>query len=352
MLLASCLTVFEAISQNSRPQEPLEPFSYQTEELSFKNKKDSVMLAGTLTYPMEGSKFPAVVLLSGSGPQNRNSEYLDHKPFLVIADYLTKNGVAVLRFDDRGTGLSEGNHNQTSLEGLVNDAESAFEYLKSRPEIDRSKVGLIGHSLGGLIATIIASDNKGVSFVILLASPGMRGDKLMLLQKEQMERKMGVSESVIAVGQQNMRGAYDLVLKSGQDLAQLEQELFEYYNGLFGQRVSEEVLKSLSKKLSIPWTVDFIKLEPKEYLQKLRCPVLALNGSKDMQVPAEENLAAIAENLEGLNMANQEVGELKGLNHLFQECKTGLPDEYAKIEQTISPIVLNFMLGWIRALSN
>ena len=186
---------FNLHSQNNRPQEPKAPFDYEIENVEFRNNLDSISLAGTLTYPKTKSDFPAVILISGSGPQDRNSELMNHKPFLVIADYLTKRGIAVLRIDDRGTGKSEGNYNETGLNGFVNDTKSAFEFLKTRKEINHSKIGLIGHSLGGVIAPIIASDNEDISFIVLLAGSGLRGDKLMLLQKKLMEQKMGVPEA-------------------------------------------------------------------------------------------------------------------------------------------------------------
>ena len=156
-------------AQDKKPQEPVGPFPYVSEDIKFKNEIDSVMLAGTLTMPAEGDNFPVAVLISGSGPQDRNSELLGHKPFLVIADYLTRQGLAVLRVDDRGTADSEGEYNETGLDGFVRDTEFAVSYLKTRKEINQAQIGLIGHSLGGIIAPMIASKSQDIGFVIMLA---------------------------------------------------------------------------------------------------------------------------------------------------------------------------------------
>ncbi len=336
-------------AQNNRSQEPQEPFEYMTEDVTFKNKTDGISLAGTLTYPRKGTNFSAVILISGSGPQDRNSELMNHKPFLVIADYLTKNGIAVLRVDDRGVGKSEGNYNETGLNGFVNDTKSAVDFLKTREEINHSEIGLIGHSLGGVIAPIVASDkNTGISFIILLAGSGIRGDKLMLLQKEKIERKMGVPEIGITQGQKNMQGAYDIILKSDEDKTRLQEELKKYFTKIFGTVLPESNILSLSEQMSIPWLRDFIKFDPQISLSKTKCPVLAINGENDLQVPAKENLEKIEQILRENGNKNIETIQFENLNHLFQESKTGLPNEYAQIEQTFSPKVLEAMTQWIK----
>ncbi len=332
--------------QTNRPQEPKAPFSYHSEEITFKNETDNVLLAGTFTYPKVGGNFPVVVLISGSGPQNRDSEIAGHKPFLVIADYLTKNGIAVLRVDDRGTGKSEGDHNQTSLEGFARDAESALKYLASRKEINNSKMGLVGHSLGGVIAPIVASRSKEVAFIVLLSGTGLRGDKLMLLQKEKMERKMSAPETTIAMGQQNMKGAYDLILKT-EDLTKLQVDLKNYFTSVFGAALPENYIDKLSEQFSSPWLSDFIKFDPETSLSKTKCPVLALNGTNDLQVPAKENLEAIERILKGNGNTEVQAIALERLNHLFQESKTGLLNEYATIEQTFAPEALKIIGSWI-----
>lgn len=251
-LIITTIISFNLHSQNNRPQEPKKPLEYTSKKVVFKNNLDSISLAGTLTYPKMGSDFPAVILISGSGPQDRNSELMNHKPFLVIADYLTKSGIAVLRVDDRGVGESEGNHNETGLKGFVNDTKSAFEFLKNRKKINPSKIGLIGHSLGGVIAPIIASENEDISFIVLLAGSGIRGDKLMLLQKELIERKMSVPEIGITQGQNNMKGAYEIILNSDSNKVQLQTDLRNYFTKVFGAMLPENQIQNLSEQMSIP----------------------------------------------------------------------------------------------------
>ena len=343
----STIISFNLYAQN-RPQEPKEPFGYHIENVSFKNSLDSVSLAGTLTYPEKGSNFPAVILISGSGPQDRNSELMDHKPFLVIADYLTNRGIAVLRVDDRGTGESKGNYNETGLNGFVNDTKSAFEFLKTHNKINSSQIGLIGHSLGGIIAPIVASENSDISFIILLAGSGVRGDKLMLLQKEQIERKMGVPEVAITQGQINMKGAYDIIVNQDLNKVQLQAELQKYFMKKFGAALPKNQIKNIATQMSYPWFADFIRCDPKTSLSKVNCPVLALNGGKDLQVPAEENLEAIKIILEENGNKAIKTIQLEGLNHLFQESETGLPNEYAEISQSFSPKALKIIEGWIK----
>ena len=346
--IISTIISFTFYAQNNRPQEPKEPFEYNIENVNFKNDLDGISLAGTLTYSEKGSNFPAVILISGSGPQDRNSEIMNHKPFLVIADYLTKRGIAVLRVDDRGTGESEGNHNETGLNGFVNDTKSAFEFLKTHNKINPSKIGLIGHSLGGVIAPIVASENSDISFIVLLAGSGIRGDKLMLLQKEKIERKMGVPEVGIIQGQNNMKGAYDIILKSDNNRAKLETELKNYFTLIFGTMLPENQIQTLSEQLSIPWLADFIKFDPETSLSKTKCSVLAINGSNDLQVPPNENLENIEKILKENGNKDVETIQFEKLNHLFQESETGLPNEYATIEQTFSPRVLDEMAKWIK----
>jgi len=336
-------------AQIKKPQEPKAPFNYFSEDIVFKNEIDNISLSGTYTYPKTGKNFPAVILISGSGPQDRDSEMLGHKPFLIIADHLTNNGIAVLRVDDRGTGESEGIYNNTGLNGFVNDTKSALDYLRSRDDTNSKKIGLIGHSLGGVIAPIIASNTDVVTFIVMLAGSGIRGDQLMLLQKEQLERKMFVPEPAITIGQNNMRGVYDIILTSTSDKEKLQTDLKEKLNTIFGTMLPENQIDLLSQQLSFPWLTDFIKFDPKESLSKTKCPVLALNGSNDLQVPAKENLQAIKKILTKSGNDNFKTMEIENLNHLFQESETGLPAEYVTIEQTFSPKVLEIMTTWIKS---
>jgi len=334
-------------SQQKRPQEPVAPFPYLAEDITYKNEIDNINLAGTLTLPKEGADFPAVILISGSGPQDRNSEIYGHKSFLVIADYLTRNGIAVLRVDDRGVGKSKGVYNESSLDGFKRDTEYAIKYLKTRKEINCLKIGLIGHSLGGVIAPMIASESKDINYIILLAGSGIRGDKLMLLQKEVLERKMGASEAAISVGQKNIGGAYEIILKSTAKDNSLKMDLNNYFTKIFGTVLPKAQIDQLSQQLSLPWFSDFIKYDPQKSLSKVKCPVLALNGSNDMQVPSKENLKAIETAIKKNGNNDIKTIELSKLNHLFQESETGLPNEYGSIEQTFSPEALKIMGDWI-----
>jgi len=339
-------SVFLSRAQN-RPQEPKAPFSYQSEEVEFTNNNDGIKLAGTFTYPSEGENFLAAVLISGSGAQDRNSELLMHKPFLVIADYLTKNGIAVLRVDDRGIGKSEGDYSLASLNDFVEDNKAALAYLRTRKEVNVNKIGVAGHSLGGVIAPIIASEDKELNFIILLAGTGMRGDQLMLLQKKLIEEKMGVSAVVVENGQKDIGGAYEIILASKEYSPKVEKKLKKHFKETMGNQLSSEMIGAIAHQLSYPWLFDFIRFNPATALRITDCAVLALNGDKDVQVPADENLKIIEESLKEGGNQNVSIQKIEGLNHLFQECKTGLPQEYGMIEQTFSPEVLEIMKDWI-----
>jgi len=339
----------------NRPQEPAKPYPYYTEDVHFVNKNGNFVLAGTLTMPRETGVFPAVILITGSGPQNRDEEILGHKPFLVIADYLTRNGIAVLRCDDRGTNESKGNFKGATSLDFSTDVEAALDFLLTRKEIDKSKIGLIGHSEGGMIAPMVAVRRKEVSFIVLLAGPGISGKRILLSQEALIGRVSGEREDVIRDMTSVNNTAYDLVAGS-HDLDTLKKELTAYYSDRLkadttfagtagadqGQFVAEQV-----KQLATPWMKYFIQYDPAPTLGKVKCPVLALDGSKDLQVPPEIDLAAIKTALD--KGGNKEVTtvELPNLNHLFQECKTGSPTEYAQIEQTFSPLALDAMTKWI-----
>lgn len=337
-----------------RPQEPVKPYPYYSEDVKFENGKARITLAGTLTLPGKEGNYPAVILISGSGPQNRDEELLGHKPFLVLADHLTKNGIAVLRFDDRGTGESTGDFKAAITSDFASDAEAAIKFLQTRKEINPKKIGLIGHSEGGIIAPMVASESKAVSFIVLLAGTGIPGNELLLMQKELIERASGVSDAEIEKGQRINSGAFELVIKST-DTEKLKEELTDYLKPFLKDSpdskptgMSEEDFINVQvNQLTTPWMQNFIRYNPAISLKKVKCPVLAINGEKDLQVPPEINLKSIKYELEKGGNKQVTVKELPNLNHLFQECKTGSPDEYAGIEQTFSPLALAEITTWI-----
>jgi fermentation-respiration switch protein FrsA (DUF1100 family) len=338
-----------------RPQEPVKPYPYYSEDVTFSNSKDSILLAGTLTLPKKSGKFPVVVLITGSGPQNRDEELMGHKPFLVLADYLTRNGIAVLRYDDRGTFASKGNFATATTNDLATDVLSAVNYLKTRKEIDKKKIGLIGHSEGGIIAPIIATKCKDIGFIVMMAGTGIKGSELLLLQQELIGRASGVKEENLKMTAELNRDIYKLVDKY-ENTDTLKLKVTDYLTAKSKELPASEIMKGSSvnefidiqtKQLINPWMLYFIKYNPSSALEQVTCPVLAINGSKDLQVPANVNLPAIDKALKKAGNNVSTLKELPNLNHLFQECKTGLPKEYVEIDQTISPIALNEILKWI-----
>lgn len=329
----------------ARPQEPKKPYPYQEEEVSFENTADKVTLAGTLTMPQGKGPFPVVILISGSGQQNRDEELMGHKPFLVLADHLTKNGIAVLRYDDRGVSGSTGDFKSATSVDFSMDVGAAFEYLKNRKEISKKHIGLIGHSEGGMIAPMVAARNKEVSFIVLLAGPGVTGERILLSQQRLIAKASGATDVMLDQSEKINKGAFEIV-KNTDDVEQMKADLSTYLkaNGLPDNAISASL-----NQMTSPWMKFFMTFDPATALQKVRCPVLALNGEKDLQVPARENLDAIQSALSKNKKVT--VKELAGLNHLFQECTTGLPYEYGQIEQTFSLNALSEVSGWINSIA-
>lgn len=331
----------------NRPQEPNPPFNYYSENITF-NTTDNLKLKGTLTLPNKDGKFPTVIIISGSGPQNRDGEMYGHKPYFVIADELTKKGIGVLRFDERGVGKSEGNFETSTIDIQSADIKSAIKYLKTRKEVNNKKIGLLGHSIGGIVAPKVTFENKSINFIILLAAPGVNGDELMLSQKAAMEKAMGISEIQISQGQKLVKGAYDIIVNSDLDKKTLKDSINSFYINKYGKMFPENLREALIEQMTGNETLSLIKSKPSEYLEKIKCPVLAINGDKDFQVPAKENLSAIKTSIEKKGNNKVTVVELENLNHLFQESNTGMSNEYAEIEQTISPKVLELITDWIK----
>ncbi|WP_136465226.1 alpha/beta hydrolase family protein [Flagellimonas onchidii] len=343
-------------SSVNRPQEPKKPYPYHTEDVTFKNTRANITLAGTLSMPSKEGKFPAVVLITGSGPQDRNEEIVGHKPFLIISDYLTRRGLAVLRFDDRGFGKSTGDFSKATSADFATDVSSAVTYLKTRKEINETKIGLIGHSEGGLIAPMVAAESKDVDFIVLLAGTGIAGNELLSLQGKLIEKASGVSEEKIKISGE-IRDKMIVMTMASDNLEMLKDELRTYLDkelqnelskSLIPQGMTKERFISLQVDfMATPWMVYFLRHDPATILEKVDCAVLAVNGGKDLQVPPKENLSAIEAALRKHGNEKITLIEFPNLNHLFQKCETGAPTEYGVIEQTFSPIALEEISSWI-----
>lgn len=343
-----------------RPQEPRPPFPYKEEEVQFKQKSQGFTLGGTLTVPEGEGPFPSVILVSGSGSQNRDEEIFGHKPFWVMADHLSRKGIAVLRYDDRGVAASGGTASGATSADHALDARSAVEYLLTRNEIDPSKIGIVGHSEGGMIAFMLAAEHKDISFIVSLAGPGVDGKTILLEQSEYISRLSGLSASIIEDNQIVMGEAYEL-LKSNETHEVWGEKLIEFASHFYASKTdrqySDEQIERGKNNLlnSIPqasyaWMRYFVMFDPAPLFPSIECPVLALNGGKDCQVLAEKNINAIKEGLQSAGNKELTAMILPGLNHLFQNCETGLPAEYNQIEETFDPTALELISGWILQL--
>jgi pimeloyl-ACP methyl ester carboxylesterase len=337
-----------------RPQHPKPPYPYLEEEVTFKNQIDNVQLAGTLTLPGKDSKYPVAILISGSGQQDRNSTIMGHQPFHVIADHLTRVGIAVLRFDDRGVGKSTGDPSQATSANFAEDVRAAVKYLQGRKEIIKEQIGMIGHSEGGVIAPMVASGTKDIGFMVLLAGPGVPGDELLIAQTEALARAANASAEDIKSMTVLNRKIYDVAKEqTGSELENTLKKIFdEEYNKLPAnarpaKEDFDETIKQQIATVNTPWFQYFVKYDPASALAGVKCPVLVLNGGKDLQVPAEQNTNAIRTNLEKAGNDRVRVRIFPELNHLFQEAKTGAVEEYGEIEQTFSPVALDMIGSWI-----
>ena len=350
----------EIVKAPVRPQTPIPPFPYRVEEVSFRNEADGVQLAGTLTIPSTDHPCPAVVMISGSGPQDRDETLLDHKPFWVIADHLSRHGIAVLRFDDRGTGASNGDFSAATSENFALDVEAAFDHLTRDTRIAASSIGLIGHSEGGIIAPMVAARRNDVAFVILLAGTGVNGREILLSQGQLILRAAGVTdETLLNIQRTTQLAMIDTVLESASDATQDEliaAALKRLTESLPEESIPEGSLKETVsagiQRVQSPWFRFFLTYEPATLLQQVQCPVLALNGEKDVQVDPRLNLPAIQAALEKGGNPRFRTVEFPALNHLFQTCTTGALSEYQTIQETISPTVLQTITDWITSVSS
>lgn len=324
-----------------RPQTPVPPFPYRSEDVHYDNpQRPGVRLAGTLTLPAGDGPFPAVLLVTGSGAQDRDQTLFEHKPFLVIADYLTRRGVAVLRVDDRGVGGSTGATPRDTTADYATDVAAGVAWLKTRREIDPRRIGLLGHSEGGVIAPLVASRDETIAFVVLLAGPGVPGADVIVEQVRALAQAAGAPTAVAEQSAQMQRGLMDLLLRT-EDEAAAREGIAAYFTGR-GAPVPDA---ATMRQLLSPWYRHYIAHDPRPALRALRMPVLALLGGKDIQVTVEQNLPALRDALQA-NPRSQIVA-LPALNHLFQTASTGGVQEYGQISETIAPAVLERIAGWI-----
>ena len=340
------------IESRVRPQTPVKPYPYNEEEVEFDNK--AIHLAGTLTWPKTGGPFAAAILLTGSGPQDRDSTLFEHKPFLVIADYLTRRGFAVLRLDDRGVGKSTGNVARSTFEDLTSDVVAATEFLRTRKEIDGQRIGLIGHSEGGMIAPMAAA-KAHAAFVVLLAGPGVPGDELLYEHGQAVLKAAHAAPNVLERQSQVQHLLFGAVL-ADRDPVKVETRLREavakFKAGLDPAEVAataglDEQMEGEIRRLLVLELQSLIRHDPKPYLIALKCPVLALIGTLDTQVTAKQNLPALAAALSQGATEDFAVVALPKLNHLFQTARTGAISEYVSIEETVAPLALETIGDWL-----
>jgi len=332
-----------------RPQTPKRPFPYIEEEVVYENKTAGIKLAGTFTFPQNGENLPVVILITGSGAQDRDETIFEHRPFLVIADFLTRNGFAVLRVDDRGVGGSEGNTSKATSEDFAGDVMAGIEFLKTRKEIDPSKIGLIGHSEGGLIAPMVATKSKDVAFIVLMAGPGIIGEQILYEQGKLIYKTAGMTDEQVQQNQKLQEAIFNIIKTETDSVKRIDRLQKTMSNGQYSMLTDDQkiAVDNQIKTVDNEWFKFFLNYDPYPTLVKLKCPVLAINGEKDLQVPPNENLAAIEKALTEGGNKNFKTMKLPGLNHLFQTCETGAIAEYMQIEETISPTVLEILQDWI-----
>jgi uncharacterized protein len=338
-----------------RPQTPKPPFPYKVEELKYKNEQAGITLAGTLTVPEGRGPYPAVILISGSGAQDRDETIFEHKPFLVLADTLTRRGIAVLRVDDRGVGGSGGSVPKSTSDDFAGDVLAGIAVLKARPDIDGRKIGLMGHSEGGIIAPMVAARSSDVAFIVMLAGTGFPGAEISVMQGRLIAKVMGASEKDLDK-QKDLQQRLFGIMKTETDPKKARTAMREALKELLSEATPEErkaagdveaFAENEIKKIESPWFRFFLTFDPRPTLEKVHCPVLALNGEKDLQVPPKEDLAEIAKALKKGGNTRVTTKELPGLNHLFQTCKTGAISEYSAIEETIAPAALKVIGDWV-----
>lgn len=358
------------IKEFKRPQTPRPPFPYKSEDVEYDNADKSIHFGATFTVPLPDPNanyfrapvYPTVLLITGSGKQDRDETIFDHKSFAVIADHLTRQGIAVLRIDDRDIGKTTGNFSTATSADFAKDVEAGLNYLKSRQDVDTGNIGLLGHSEGGMIAPMVASKRSDVKFIVLLAGPGVKISELMEQQSVDMAATAGVSAKYLEKYRLLYRDMVSTIVNEP-DTAKAFSKAVVVFNdwqkdknsflvksttGVTDEKSKAKFIEAFVKQLSTPWFNYFLKFDPSEYLAKVNCPVLALNGEKDIQVSAKQNLDAIKFALEKANNKNFKTMEIPGLNHLFQHCKKCSADEYSELEESFDPGSLNLISNWIK----
>jgi len=328
-----------------RPQTPAPPYPYDVEDVTFVNSAAGAKLAGTLTLPRTGRPCPAVLLISGVGAHDRDYSILQHRPFLVLADHLTRGGIAVLRFDDRGVGDSTGDRSQATSADYAQDVLAGIQFLKGHLEIRIDQIGLIGHSEGGTIAALAAAQSPDVAFIVMMGSPGLPGKEYNIQFEESMGRTLGQSEETIAINRTLQERVLSVVIHENVG-ALAEAKLRRIYREI-SPTTPEAKVKAAIRRFLSPWFRFNLKHNPRTTLEEVKCPVLAIIGEKDVQVPPKGNLEAIHNALVRGGNDDYKVEELPGLNHFFQIASTGSPLEYGKIRETISPRVMKLIYSWI-----
>lgn len=338
-----------------RPQTPKEPFPYSSEIITIQNKKAKVSIEGTLTLPQGEGPFSCVILISGSGPQDRNSEILMHPSFWVIADYLTRHGIAVFRYDERGVGKSTGNFSASTSYDFADDLLIVFRNLQKNKKLNKNQIGVAGHSEGGLVGAMVAAKNKNISFYISLAGPAVRGSEILLEQSKQLFIVSGKEKEYVEFEYAFRKKIFDLFhsISDSRKFAEAMRDYFEKSMVEIGEEKSKEhnISKAFAEmwimQLSSPWMKEFMSIEPANYLKKIKCPVLVMLGEKDFQVPYYQNLPVYEKVFSESKHPNYTLLKILQLNHLFQTANTGSISEYGRIEETFSPIALEAMKDWI-----
>jgi pimeloyl-ACP methyl ester carboxylesterase len=354
------------VKEQRRPQTPKPPFPYRTRDVEYWNADKTIRYGATLSYPNSDEEshaqktFPAIILITGSGQQDRDETLFGHKPFAVIADNLTKHGFLVLRVDDRGMGKSTGDFSQATSLDFAKDVEAGLDFLETLPEVDKEKIGLLGHSEGGMIAPMVADERKEVKFIVLLAGPGVPGADLLEQQSEAISLSDGRTPAEAKAGSSLTRIILDEVnknLDSATTIKNIRMRIDAWAKTIDtatlakiqsrNNLAADELIRQAMSQLGGKWFRYFIAFDPRPYLQKLHCKVLALNGSKDVQVVASYNLAGIRSSLQKSRSPEYDVIELPGLNHLFQSCQKCSPSEYSDLEETFSPTALETIDKWL-----